>query len=92
MTYLEHHIRGLWEDYKRTHHGNTPRYADVQVRWLDNDESMPVWMKMTPRIGKFDDYVFFSCNGLEDLLRLTKEGAEDFVLVDVFDFYGKINV
>lgn len=85
---LRRHIKYLWFEYVKTHHGNTPRFADCQVRWLDNDESMPVWIKMNTNIRLYDSYMFFNCNGLNDLLRLCEEGGEDFVLVDVFGFYG----
>lgn len=90
MINLEKHIKYMWEDYKKSHNGNSPRYADCQVRWLDNDESMPVWIKLNHSRDKYDDYIFYYCNGLNDLLSLSKEGVEDFVLVDVFDFYGNI--
>lgn len=88
--FTREHIEMMWHVYVSLHK-EEPRYADCQVRWLNEEESMPVCIKLNATLDEHDDEIFFYCNGLNDLLSLLEHVAEDFVLVDVMEFYNEID-
>ena len=74
-------------------HHEEPKYAEVTIRFKDDDVRQNVIIQLDHGADpKIDDNIFFYCGGLNDLIGMTdEENAEDFVLVDVEDtiFHSK---
>lgn len=69
--------------------GEEPVFAHCRVRFLDNDNGFDTNISLfeSENINSANDVdIFYYCGGLNDLLSLMKEGTEDFVVEEVYDY------
>lgn len=63
------------------------KYANCRVEFLDTHEECDVVIKLTTEIDEDEDEsIFYYCDSLNDLLSLTVEGAEDFVVREIYSY------
>jgi hypothetical protein len=68
-----------------------PLYADCHIQWKDDRTTNEVTIKLCT--GKDEDKVFFNCEGIKQLIQLTKEdNGEDFKILSVDCLYGNKSV
>lgn len=61
-----------------------PLHAMCSIKYLDDDSTLDCTIALTS--GCDEDNTFYHCDSLADLKALTKEGCEDFVLVECEEF------
>ena len=63
------------------------KYANCRIEFLDTHEEYDVVIKLTSEIDEDeDDNIFYYCDSLNDLQSLTVEGAEDFVIREIYSY------
>ena len=69
-------------------HKKEPSYASATVMWKDDGKTCDIMFKLSCDYDETeDDQIFFYCNGVDDLISLSKEGMEDFtILADTIEF------
>lgn len=65
-----------------------PRYAGVTIQFLDDGSLLDVTIKLYGNVGADDDEIFYYCDSLCDLLSLTEQGVEDFVINQIHEFHN----
>ena len=65
-----------------------PRYAGVTIQFLDDGTLLDVTIKLYSSVGADDDDIFYYCDSLNDLLSLTEQGVEDFVINQIHEFHN----
>lgn len=67
-------------------HGTTPRYADVSVIFADDKEHIvngfTIAMVNDSETERLDNYIFFYCESLTQLISLTDWSGEDFKVIE----------
>ena len=73
-------------------HDSEPKYAEVTVKWLDNNEVCDGYIiSLTDFNEADDDRIFYYCDTIADLASLTKKGVEDFVIIpELVTFLGEL--
>lgn len=69
------------------------KYAKADIVWKDTGDFIDgVIFKLSTDVDpNEDDYIFYYCDGEEELLSLTKDGMEDFVILkDSIQFTDRI--
>ncbi len=69
--------------------GVEPNLAECQITWLDDGNSCEVNIQLSVDSNpEMDDWIFFYCNGLNDLKALTAPGSdgENFIVTDFYHF------
>lgn len=83
-------IKEQWDEHLYAN-GATPKFADCEIRYLDDKEPMKVIIKLDSTQDVQDNLIFFYCDGLADLLSLCEEdNGEDFVITDFYGFCDTI--
>lgn len=64
-------------------------YARVEIVWIDYGEPSDVTFKLSTDIKEDEDgEIFFYCDGIDELLKLTEpDNGEDFMITGFEDFY-----
>ena len=75
-------IRKKYEEFLKTH-GVDPKFASASIIWLEDKEQEDGYIfKMSSDVAEGeDDLIFYYCDSVSDLVSLTDEGAEDFVIL-----------
>lgn len=69
--------------------GEEPVFAHCRVRFLDDENGFDTTIALFESENTDSDNdidIFYYCGGLNDLLSLMKEGSEDFVVEEVYDY------
>lgn len=69
--------------------GEEPVFAHCRVRFLDEENGFDTTIALFESENTDSDNdvdIFYYCGGLNDLLSLMKEGSEDFVVEEVYDY------
>ncbi len=67
--------------------GEEPVIAHCRVRFLDEENGFDANISLFDSVDPANDIdIFYYCGGLNDLLSLMKEGIEDFVVEEVYDY------
>ena len=69
------------------------KYAKADIVWKDTGDFIDgVIFKLSTDVDpNEDDYIFYYCDGEEELISLTKDGMEDFVILkDSIQFTDRI--
>ena len=67
--------------------GFEPKFAYCQVTFLDNGSSFDATIKLSCDDDEDDNFIFYYCNGLSDLLSMYEKGsANDFYISGVAEF------
>lgn len=72
-------------------HGHEPRYAYCEIEWLDDHETCEVVFKLSCDTDESeDDKIFFYCNSVKDLMSMTEEGSQDFIITEIYSFEDEL--
>lgn len=82
---LKNKTRKLYSNFLNAH-GTEPQYASCTIEFLDEHSSIETIIALDSSICENDDQIFYYCDSLNDLLSLTVEGMEDFIVTDVHEF------
>ena len=83
-------IKEKYDEFVRNN-GHEPAFCCCYVRFNDSYNIESETIKMSSDVSDDDELIFFYCDGLNDLLSLTKEGYEDFlVLAETVTFTDSI--
>jgi hypothetical protein len=75
-----------YEDFVKEN-GFEPRFAYCKVTFLDNGDSMDATFKLSCDEDENDNFIFYYCTGLSDLISLYDEGGvNDFRISGVATF------
>lgn len=90
MSKLNKKMRQLHKEYVKQN-GNEPRFANVKVRWDDDDEEIDDIIKLKdfdPRNTESDpddEHVIYFANGITELCQVN-EGDHGFIITDINGF------
>jgi len=66
--------------------GCYPRYAEVSIIWADDksrNNGFIIALVNDEETERLDDYIFYYCYSLDDLIAVTKEnGCMDFIVIE----------
>lgn len=65
-----------------------PRYAGVTIQFLDDGTLLVTTIKLNSSVGEDDDEIFYYCDSLNDLISLTEQGVEDFIINQIHEFHN----
>lgn len=89
-------IKPMYDSFVNKY-GYAPTYVSAQIMWKDDEQTEEVFFKLDDGYDEEDDeYVFFSCHGIEDFIEiakddsLEKDGGEDFIVTNVFSMEERI--
>lgn len=83
---IKKHIDSLHEAYVYKH-GVEPMFAYCTITLKDTTEETDVTIRLSSDVDdEADDSIFFYCNGIEHLKRLTEDNGEDFIVTGVIGF------
>ena len=89
-------IKSMYDSFVNKY-GYEPTYVSAQIMWKDDEQTEEVFFKLDDGYDEEDDeYVFFSCHGIEDFIEmakddsLEKDGGEDFIVTNVFSMEERI--
>ena len=71
-------------------HKAEPKFARCRIKYHDDGTEMDVTIKLTDEEVGFDEDIFFSCNGVNELIDLCYEETEDFDLWEVYELMGSL--
>lgn len=71
----------------RQHDNKRAKYANCRVEFLDTHEEYDVTIKLSTEVDEDEDgRVFYYCESPDELQSLTVEGAEDFVIREIYSY------
>ena len=68
-------------------HGQAPRHAHCLVEWQDSHDRQPVIIALSATVDMAENnHIFFYCEGVDGLKKLTEYCGEDFMVVECMGF------
>ena len=86
MTDIQKQILASYDEFCQEN-GHEPRYAYCEIEWTNDHQTCEVVFKLSCDADESeDDKIFFYCNSVQNLLSMTEESAEDFVITEIYSF------
>lgn len=88
MRDIKNHIEQSYETYVQEN-GKNPSVARVQIQWKDDGNTCEVniYIDGCGTLEGTDDDIFYYCDSVEDLISLSEDGVEDFIVTDFYYFF-----
>ena len=82
-------IKDLYNEYY-IKHGYFPKYCECVAQFVNSKEETYVIAINADYNEKYDNEVLFYCNRIDDLIGLTENSLEDFIVTDIVEFFNDL--
>lgn len=89
-------IKKEYDKHLEENNGETPKYAYVEIEWLDDNEREDVWIQLrdipedTSKDKEDDTITYYCTNGVEEMLEINTNQTADFVITELFLFTNQL--